>query len=93
MLVRLLLLGVLGMPAAVEHRRRSPRVAPDPYRFVSLREAEDYAGIPVKTLRDWIRKGRLPAYRMGPRKLQVNLDDLEALRRPVPTVRKTRATR
>jgi excisionase family DNA binding protein len=40
--------------------------------------------IPVKTVRDWIRRGLLPAYRFGPRILRVDLNDIDAMRRRVP---------
>ena len=60
-------------------------------RWRSLSEASDYAGgIPISTLRDWIRRGILPAYRVGPRQLQVDLNDLDALRRRVPTAKAPR---
>jgi excisionase family DNA binding protein len=53
-------------------------------RWVYLSEAETYSGIPYGTLRRWISEGRLPAERVGPRRIQVNLDDLDALRAPIP---------
>lgn len=60
-------------------------------RWRSLAEASEYSGgIPISTLRDWIRKGRLPAYRLGPRQLQVDLNDLDALRQRVPTAKAPR---
>jgi len=37
-------------------------------------------------MRDWITKGWLPAYRMGPRQIQIDLNDVDALRRRIPTV-------
>lgn len=54
-------------------------------RWASLRDAEAHSGIPVSTLRDWARKGLLPLYRIGPRQIQVDLNDLDRLRRRVPT--------
>jgi excisionase family DNA binding protein len=56
-------------------------------RYVSFNEAVEYAGVPPGTLRDWIRRGVLPGYRMGPRLLQVDLNDLDRLRRRVPAAR------
>jgi hypothetical protein len=59
---------------------------PDP-RFVPFNEAVAYAHVPPGTMRDWIRRGVLPAYRIGPRLLQVDLNDIDALRRRLPTGR------
>jgi excisionase family DNA binding protein len=56
------------------------------HRYVPLGEGADYAGIPIGTVRDWIRRGILPGYRIGPRLLQVNLDDIDELRHRVPAV-------
>jgi hypothetical protein len=44
-------------------------------------------------MRDWIKKGILPAYRIGPRLLQIDLNDIDRLRRRVPTVRPSDETR
>lgn len=60
-----------------------PEAAP---RWASFPEACAYAHLPPNTLRRYISEGRLPAYRIGPRLLQVNLDDVDRLRRLVPTV-------
>jgi hypothetical protein len=35
-------------------------------------------------MRDWIAKGLLPAYRLGPRQIQVDLNDIDALRTRIP---------
>lgn len=47
-------------------------------------DAADYAGIPHRTLRDWISNGLLPATRIGPRQIQVDLNEIDALRKPIP---------
>jgi excisionase family DNA binding protein len=54
-------------------------------RYVLFNEAAAYAGVPVKTLRDWVRKGVVPAWRIGPRLLQVDLNDIDRIRRRVHT--------
>jgi excisionase family DNA binding protein len=68
-----------------------PRTAPahteprEP-RWATLKAASEYAGgVPVRTLRDWIAKGLLPAYKIGPRQVQVDLNDVDALRVRIPT--------
>jgi excisionase family DNA binding protein len=60
----------------------------EPPRWVSLKEAEAASGIPAPTLRRWISEGRLPAYRLGPRRIQVDLNDVDALRTRIPAVAK-----
>ena len=56
-----------------------------PARLVSLRDAKAYAdraagGVTsVRTLRRWVGNGVLPGYRIGPARLLINLDDLDAL--------------
>ncbi len=63
----------------------SRAVAREP-EYVPLTQAADYAGVPVRTLRSWISRGELPAYRIGPRLIQIDLRDIDALRRRIPTV-------
>ncbi|MEV6660628.1 helix-turn-helix domain-containing protein [Nocardia fluminea] len=50
---------------------------------LSLAEAATRTGVSVYTLRRWIRAGRLPAVRIGPRMIRVTVADLDALTRPV----------
>ncbi|HEY5184938.1 MAG TPA: helix-turn-helix domain-containing protein [Actinomycetes bacterium] len=54
-------------------------------RFASLAEAADQARVSPRTVRRWVAAGLLPAYRLGPRVLRVDLDDLDALARRIPT--------
>jgi excisionase family DNA binding protein len=59
-------------------RPRSPR-------WATLAEAAIYSRVPRSTLRRWIAQGLLPANRLGPRRIQVDLNDLDAMRQPIPT--------
>jgi len=52
-------------------------------RWSNIQRAAAYAGVGAGTLRSWIRSGLLPGYRVGPRRIQVNLNDLDAIRQPV----------
>ena len=61
-----------------------------PARYAPLIEAADYAGVPVSTLRHYVRTGQLPAYRFGKRLLQIDLNDIDRMRRRVPTVTATK---
>lgn len=53
-------------------------------RLYSPEEAAEYLGVHVKTVRNWIRSGRLPASRLaGQRVLRIRARDLERLLEPV----------
>ncbi len=62
-----------------------------PPRYVPLIEAAHYAGVPVSTMRHYVRTGQVPAYRFGKRLLQIDLNDIDHLRRRVPTVTPAKA--
>ena len=63
------------------HYTSRPRARTGP-RIASA--AAEYAGVHPVTLRRWVAAGRLPAYRVGPRLLKIDLDDLESIIRPIP---------
>lgn len=54
-------------------------------RLASVAAASEYAACSPKTIRRYIATGRLTGYRMGPRLIRVDLDELDALLRPIPT--------
>lgn len=54
-------------------------------RLAALTDAADYAGVSTKTIRRRIADGSLRGYRMGPRLLRVDLNELDAMLRPIPT--------
>lgn len=56
-------------------------------RLVSLAEAAAHADVSTRTLRRYIGQGRLTGYRIGPRLLKVDLNEVERLARPIPTAR------
>jgi excisionase family DNA binding protein len=62
-------------------------------RWAPLKQAAADSGISYRTLLLWIRQGRIQAYRFGPRLLQVDLDELDALRVPVDLGTRRRARR
>jgi excisionase family DNA binding protein len=51
---------------------------------VPLRVAAEYANRSVATLRRWIDDGLLPGHRFGPNQIEVDLNDLDRLRRRIP---------
>jgi excisionase family DNA binding protein len=58
----------------------------DESRWATLDEAATYAKIRKRTLRQWIADGLLPAYRMGPHLIQIDLNDIDRLRTRIPAV-------
>jgi excisionase family DNA binding protein len=54
-------------------------------QLVSLDEAAESLGLSRRTLRRRISDGTLPAFRVGPRAVRVDVADLERLARPIPT--------
>lgn len=64
----------------------SPTQPTQPARHLaSLAEAAEYAHCSTKTIRRRISEGALTGYRMGPRLLRVDLNELDAMLRPIPT--------
>jgi excisionase family DNA binding protein len=54
-------------------------------RLDSIQNAAAYAGVSTKTIRRRISDGSLTGFRMGPRLLRVDLNELDAMLRPIPT--------
>lgn len=54
-------------------------------RLVSIAEAADYIGCHPLTIRRRIADSTLTGYRFGPRALRVDLNELDAALRPIPT--------
>lgn len=54
-------------------------------RFGSVADAAEFAGVNPKTIRRRIADGTLNGYRLGPRLIRVDLNELDALLRPIPT--------
>ena len=63
---------------------RTTTAAP-PKRLVPLDDAAEYVSCNERTIRRYIAAGRLTGYRVGPRLIRVDLDELEAMLRPIPT--------
>lgn len=54
-------------------------------RLSSIAVAAEYAACSPKTIRRQIATGRLTGYRLGKRMIRVDLDELDAIMRPIPT--------
>lgn len=53
--------------------------------YLSLADAAEWAGVCERTMRRYIAEGRIPAYRLGKRRVRVKADDLDALFTRIPT--------
>ena len=56
-------------------------------RFASVQIGAQYSGLSEKTLRRYIADGRLTGYRLGARLLRIDLNELDALFKVIPTAR------
>jgi excisionase family DNA binding protein len=52
-------------------------------RLESVQGAAGVAGVHPKTIRRWISDGRITGYRMGPRLIKVDLDELADMLTPI----------
>lgn len=55
-------------------------------RWYAPFEASTYTGLSARTLRDYVSRGDLRAYRIGPRQIRYDVADLDALLQPVAAV-------
>jgi excisionase family DNA binding protein len=55
-------------------------------RFVPIKEAEEKYSVNWYTLRRWIREGKITGYRIGDRLIRVDLDEIDALMKPLPVI-------
>lgn len=54
-------------------------------KLINIHAAAEYADVHPMTVRRWISAGRVPAYRVGPRLVKVDLNELDAMLRPIAT--------
>jgi excisionase family DNA binding protein len=64
------------------HRGLSARAAIDARAVLSVSEAARTLGVSPSTIWRWIEAGKLPAYRIGPKKIRVRKEDLEQMVQP-----------
>jgi excisionase family DNA binding protein len=56
-------------------------------KMVSIAAAADHYGVSRQTVRRWIASGKITAYRVDPRLIRVDLEEIEArIIHTVPTV-------
>jgi excisionase family DNA binding protein len=56
---------------------------PVPPRWASVAEAAVDARLSQRTIRRWVTQRKLPATRVGPRRIEIDLNELDKLRRPI----------
>jgi len=54
-------------------------------RLASQQAGAAFADVNSRTIRRWIAQGLITGYRVGPRLVKVDLDELEQLIQPIPT--------
>lgn len=52
-------------------------------RFVTRQYAAEVANVELTTIKRWIAGGTLTAYKVGPRVVRIDLDELLALFKPI----------
>jgi excisionase family DNA binding protein len=55
-------------------------------RWLTQAEAAEYLNVTDRTIRALVRRGELPAYRVGARMIRIDARDLDALLKPIPAV-------
>jgi excisionase family DNA binding protein len=61
------------------------KTARPPIRHASTAQAAERAGVHPRTILRYIARGELTGYRVGPRLIKVDLDEVDRLFRPIPT--------
>lgn len=54
-------------------------------RLESIPHTADYVGVSTKTIRRMISRGQLTGLRLGTRLIRVDLNEVDAILRPIPT--------
>lgn len=61
--------------------------APPTRRLASIANAADYASVSTRTVRRWISAGGLTGYRAGKKIIRIDLNELDAMLRPIPNAK------
>ena len=56
-------------------------------QMVSIAVAAEHLSVSQLTIRRWIAAGKLTGYRVGPRLIRIDLDELDQLARQIPTAK------
>lgn len=63
--------------------RKSGNLCAHSPELIGLTEAANRCNVDYRTVRRWIRSGRLKAVRVGPKLLKVKAADIDAMLRPL----------
>lgn len=58
-----------------------------PPRWGSVAEGAEHLDVHPRTIRRMIAEGRLTGYRLGPRIIRVDLNEVDALLQPIPSAK------
>jgi excisionase family DNA binding protein len=61
-------------------------IAHDMSRMVSIATAAEQLEVSQLTIRRWIAAGKITGYRVGPKLIRIDLDELDQLAQQIPTV-------
>jgi len=61
--------------------------APSISRLVSMSEAAEHLGICERTMRRYVAEGRVRAFKLGPKIVRFDVNDLDDLLTPIPNGR------
>ena len=64
-----------------------PKISQSPRQLVSIENAAEHLNISTRTVRRWIASGDLTGYRAGKRIIRVDLNEVDALLRPIPAAK------
>lgn len=67
----------------MSRRKPTPETPAPPPRWATQRETADYGGFSLRTVSSLIDMGMLPAYRLGPKMIRIDLNDVDALMVPI----------
>lgn len=62
---------------------RTDRATAQRRRYATQAEAAEYLGVTTRTIRQMIADGRLTGYRLNPRFIRVDLDEIDAAMTPI----------
>ncbi|MEW5810893.1 MAG: helix-turn-helix domain-containing protein [Actinomycetota bacterium] len=51
-------------------------------RYASLKDAAEYSGVTMRTIRNWISEGLITGYRINQRLVRVDLNELDQAMEP-----------
>lgn len=68
----------------MSHSKRTRAQNTTTPRYVPLAEAADYAGFSTRTLRSYIAQGLIKGYRVGPRHIRIDLNEVDGLFSAIP---------